>query len=314
MKYNSALWNWSRGWSALGLAALLVGATGCVEPDTGGDPDDFFGEGGSEVTASDPVEFTDEPYDEVSGDMTIEDLRSYIPDEDDEVIWYGFGSSDPYPVEGDCDPERDFDETIPEEIDELPVRISGVVTLHPRYFESGTVCGSDQRYQGTYILEDETGGIQILKDSRVADVDVGDHVELRVRGITRNFGTVGVLAFDQEQALTDRDDPVPIFYEALEREFEEDDEYRVRRVTGEVVLEPTNQNFNEMRIQSLDDDDVEWTASLDRELGNRGVGPKLGDTVELTGPVHPGFDDREIIVATLGQMDWIERADDEQQQ
>lgn len=291
---------------AVASLAVVLFAAGCTTEQQWGEPaEEYFGGPGSEVTVSDSVEFTDQPYDDLSGEMTIQEVRDLVPGFDEDRVWYGFDR--PYPVEGDCNPEFDAGETEPEVIDELPVEIEGVVTLHPRYFMNVEVCGNRQRFQGTYFIEDETTGIHILKDSRVADVDVGDHVRLRVRGLVRFHSTVGVVAFDNEETLSDRDDPVPIYYEKIDREFEEEEDlYEVRRIRGEVIVEPTSQNFNEMVVQSTDDEDVEWFVSLDRELGTRGVGPQRGDVVELTGPVHDSFGLR-MVIATLGQMNFLDQ-------
>ena len=326
--------------SRIGLAfaalGLLLVHFGCADPEEGLDGSEYFGGPGTYSTVSDPIAFTEEPYD-FTGPMPIGDLRALVPDDTSE--WYGFSPDDPYPVEGDCNPEFQGNEAIPEYLDELPAVIEGVVTLHPRYFSNMTVCGTRERYYGTYVIQDETGGIQVMKNSRLAEFDVGDRVRMRVRGITREFDTVAILAFDQEEVVTTPETRLPVYYEELTREFiseenvsdareeileglEEDetlteaeldemvtpdDTYLVRRIRGEVILEATNQNFNEMRVQSNEDPDVEWLVSLDRELGTRGVGPKKGDQVQLTGPVVNSFGMR-ILIASLGKIEILEEA------
>ncbi len=326
-------------WSRIGMVLFAVFAMSlsCADPQDGLDSEEYFGGPGSYSSVSDPIEFSEEPYD-FTGDMPIGELRDLVPYDTSE--WYGFSPDDIYPVEGDCNPEFQGNEAIPEYLDELPAIIEGVVTLHPRYFENMTTCGTRERYYGTYIIQDATGGIQVMKNSRIAEFDVGDRVRLRVRGVTREHSTVAILAFDQEEALTTPETRVPVYYQALEREFisEEDemdarellaeslgqeeltqeqideqitpaDTYEVRRIRGEVIVEATNQNFNEMVVQSDEDPDVEWLVSLDRELGTRGVGPKEGDLVELTGPVIDSFDMR-MVIGSLGKIEILDAADE----
>ena len=307
MKYESPVALRSRDWFSVVVAVIAAAAVGCGDPSEPLDDGDYFDHHVDDVSVSESVEFTDEEYEEgeLSGEMTIEELRDLIPGP--APVWTGFFSE--FPVDGDCDPDDEDNFTAPVVVDELPAEIEGVVTLHPRYFQSFDFCGTRQRYQGTYIIQDETAGIHVLRDSRIGNVDVGDHVRLNVRGVARRFSTEAIIAFDPEERLTERDDPVPVFFEELERRFSEDeDDYQVRRIRGEVVVEPTNQNFNEMIIESEEDSTIRWTSSLDRELGNRGVGPKEGDIVELTGPVVPGFDDMEMLIARLGQINTIEAA------
>ncbi len=338
----------STGFLLISVMVIAI-ASGCHhDPEDARDSDDYFDDSPSWSEVSDPIEFTDEPYDEISGELTIGELRDIIPDqgwlspeeeaelEPGEVppnanVWYGFGPDDPYPVEGDCNPENAGFDTIPSAVQELPATIEGVVTLHPRYFSNLTVCGTRERYYGTYVLEDETGGIQIYKDSRVAEFDVGDRVRMRVRGVTRYFGTSAVIGFDQEEVLNEREDRIPVYYEPMEDDdgearplwseedaaddddIDEADTYRVRRMVGEVVQEATNQNFNEMIVQSLDNPDVEWFVSIDRELGTRGVAPPEGAMVELTGPIFDSFEMR-MVIASLGQMTILEEPDEEAQE
>jgi hypothetical protein len=300
-------------WPVAGTLLISLALGGCADQQFGEDPDDYYGHPGTTSVVSDPIEFTDEPYD-FSGEMPIGDLRAMVPSQEEESVWYGFSPDDPYPVEGDCNPELDHIDTIPEELSELPATIEGIVTLHPRYFENFTMCGSRERYFGTYVLQDETSGIQVLKDSRVAEFDVGDRVSLRVRGVGRHFGTVAVTVFDNEEVLNERDERYAVYYEEIDREFDvEIDNYEVRRITGVVVSEATNQNFNEMLVQSIDDPDVEWFVSIDRELGTRGVAPPLGSLVELTGPVVDSFELR-MLIATLGQINVLEEVYEEEDQ
>ena len=327
----------------VGALVLVMWLVGCHDPEEAKDASDYFSDNPSTSTVSDPIEFTDEPYEDLHGEMTIAELREIIPqqgtpseEEQEELepgdipsvanVWFGFSPDDPFPVDGDCNPQDDRFDTIPSTIDELPATIEGVVTLHPRYFSNLTMCGTRERYYGTYVIQDETGGIQVFKDSRVAEFDVGDRVRLRVRGVTRTFGTTAIIAFDEEEVLNERDEREAVYYQPIVDEegndrqllgeqdvddFPEADTYTVRRMVGEVIVEATNQNFNEMQVRSVDNPDVEWFASLDREIGNRGVAPPEGSIVELTGPILDSFEMR-MVIGSLGQMRVLEDPPEEQ--
>lgn len=289
---------------AMVALALMAVVFGCADPERGAEAGAYYDEP-TTTTVGSSLEFTDEAYD-FSGEMTIAELRSLVPPMEDERVWLGFSPDDPYPVEGDCNPEFTGGETVPATLDDLPAYIEGVVTLHPRYFENTTVCGSRERYYGTYVLQDETTGIHVLKNSRLGEFDVGDRVRLRVRGVTREHSMVAVLTFDNEEVLTERDERYAVYYQELDREFDPDEDlYEVRRITGEVVVEATNQNFNEMVVRSQDDPELEWLVSMDRELGLRGVSPAKGEVVQLTGPVVDSFGLR-MLIASLGKIEVLE--------
>ena len=81
---------------------------------------------------------------------------------------------DPYPLGDrrahgeDCSPIAAF-ENVVTEVSELPATIEGVVTHHPRLLRSPRFCAGEDRFYGSYYIQDETGGILVYKDSRVAD-------------------------------------------------------------------------------------------------------------------------------------------------
>lgn len=285
--------------AALGLSFVLCGAA-CVEPDPPGNMAEHF-EAGVFVGVNDPIAFTDVPYD-FTGASTIAELRGLAPAF--ESVWYGISDQFSYPIEGDCDPGRTNSETVVAQIADLPMTIEGIVTLHPRYFQKIAVCGTDERYYGSYIMQDATAGIMVLKDSRLAEFDVGDRVRLTVRGIIKYFDTIAVLVYADESVMNAPDERYPVYYEQLSRRFLAEDVGKVARVRGRVILEATNQNFNEMRLESLEDSNVRWVVSFDRELGARGVAPPVGAVVELTAPVLNSFGLR-MIVGSLGKMEII---------
>ncbi|MBA2664978.1 MAG: hypothetical protein H0U74_22010 [Bradymonadaceae bacterium] len=275
----------------------------CAEQKFGVDPTVHYDQG-SYVGVTEPITFTDTPYaaNTATGVSSISSLLGVFPAQ--EFVWYGLGKDDPYPYSGDCDPGRPAGVTAPQNLASLPMTIEGTVTLHPRYFQKIAVCGSDERYYGSYVLQDATGGILVLRDSRIAEFDYGDRVRLRVRGVLKYFDTRAVLVYDQEEILTSSASREPIYYQRLTRNFVAADSGQVFRVRGRVIGEATNQNFNEMKIQSLDAPGIEWLVSIDRELGTRGVSPKAGDILEVTGPVLNSFGLR-ILVASLGQMELV---------
>lgn len=335
MKRNCSM---RRGRWAIAAAAASAMMWSCADPEPGGDPGDYWDNPGWYSTVSEPIEWTDDPeaYEGISGDIKIEELREMVPPRDDVQVWYGFsegyGYDDGqlYPVDGDCNPEFEFSDTIPENLEELPAVIEGVVTLHPRHFVNATICGSRERNFGTFIIQDESTGIHVLRDSRVGSFDVGDRVRLEVRGLARMFGTVAVTSFGDKEVLTTPQDRVPVYYEEIHRPFysaeeavaaaqeaeeaEEEldpdlpdpDDYEVRRICGIVTLEPTNQNFNQMIVRSEADEEIEWYGSIDRELGTRGVAPRLGERVQLTAPVVDGFEGMELLILSLGQIEYPE--------
>ena len=285
------------------LAAVLVG---CVEPGEPLDASEQYGQP-EHATVQEPLAFTDEPYANVSGEMSIADLQGLF--NQGAFIWYGFGPGDPYPagdthvLDADCSLGR-FD-NIAAKVDELPATIAGVVTLHPRYFQKVSVCGQDQRFYGAFYLEDETGGILVLKDSRIADFTFGNRVQLRVRGLIKSFDTIAVLAFDQQEVV-EPDTKHALHYEAIDREFTDEDIGTVRRINGVVAGVPTNANFNELILET-EDGSKRWVVSLDRELGLRGIPFEKGRRVQLTGPVEHSFGARTMIIASLGQIEWLDQ-------
>lgn len=305
-------------WSGILCAAFLASAIllgGCA--DAGGplDPDDFYSEPGT-TEVVEPIEFTDQNYD-FKGETGIADLRQIITmgNTTNQRYWYGFSPEDPYPA-GDerrfgenCNPFQDdrFPEPL-QELSELPTTIEGVVTLHPRYFQKLQVCGQDQRFYGVYYLQDETGGIMVLKDSRISDFTFGDRVRLRVRGIYKSYDTYAVLIWD-EQEIVDPGTKYPIYYEDADGMLGDNDLGEVRRVRGEIISEPTNINFNEMHLRA--EDGTKYVVSVDRELAQRNINLKDGVEVEVTGPVINSYSEYTVLVMGLGQIKWIDSSDED---
>jgi hypothetical protein len=136
----------------------------------------------------------------------------------------------------------------------LPMEIEAVVTLHPRQYQKVPVCEQDERHYGTFTIEDDGGGIVVMRDSRVAIFSVGDRVRLTVTATMftyREPQTRAILAADIERldppsADMDR----AILYSGQTDAFDGEDVARTRRIEGYVVESPTNLNYGAMIIGS----------------------------------------------------------------
>jgi hypothetical protein len=131
-------------------------------------------------------------------------------------------------------------------VDELPVTIEAVVTLLPRQYMKLPICGQDERHYGTFTIEDDTGGLIVLRDSRVAAYGHGDHVKITISGITLTYGrdldTRAVLIAD----ITATGESSPVLFETAHDGFTAEDVGQVKRVSGTVFQVPTNDNFSQM--------------------------------------------------------------------
>src|SRR5690554_4796958 len=304
------------GLFGLGLCAspLLLGA--CSDAAGPLDPEDYYSQGTS-TEVLEPIGFSDKKYGErgedsidFQGESTIAEALALFGPVTSSNAWYGFSPLDPYPL-GDergfgkaCDPDAhpNYHQPI-NKINELPTVIEGVVTLHPRYFQKVRVCGEDQRYYGVYFLQDDTGGIMILKDSRVADFTFGERVRLRVRGLMRSYDSYTVLIWDQEEVVNPGS-KYDIYFEERTVALTNDDIGQVRRVSGTIFSEPTSTNFNEMFIR--DDNGVVYAASVDRELAQRNIALHNGLRVQLTGPVINSYGSLVVLISSLGQIEWLD--------
>lgn len=286
----------------LPVCFLLMALGACTEYDVDTRQDDS----GTEVLTQEPLSFTTQNYD-FTGPASIQSVLDLIPTDD--FVWHGFAPGSEYPVQGDCDFDRANDQ-VTSTVEDLPKTIEGIVTLHPRFFQKRTICNQDERFYGTYFLQDSSGGVVVLKDSRVSDFTYGDRVRIRVKGLVHNaFGTdvppfQAVLAHDSQQIVSRAND---IFYEEITRGFEISDIGKVRRIKGVIKSAPTNSNFNEMEIVDPNDPTKTWLVSLDRELGQRSPELCEGDPVTLTGPVMDNFGLR-VIIASRGQIVFADQA------
>src|SRR5690554_1150731 len=293
---------------------LLLGA--CADAEGPLDPEDFYSQG-TRIEVRELIGFSDKNYGdrgedsiEFGSESTIVDVLALFDATSTSFTWYGFSPIDQFSLGVErgfgviCDTfENPRYPQLINKIEELPTVIEGVVTLHPRFFQKVRVCGEDQRYYGVYFLQDDTGGIMILKDSRVADFTFGERVRLRVRGLMKSYDSYAVLTFDKEEVV-EPGSKYDIYYEERTEALTNDDIGQVRRVSGTIISEPTNTNFNEMFIR--DDNGVVYAASVDRELAQRNIALHNGLRVQLTGPVINSYSSLVVLVSSLGQIEWLD--------
>lgn len=304
-----------------GIAALGAAIIGCGTPE---EPASSLEPRYGTVSATstvEPVAYTDVPYD-FTGATSIEDLYGIINDEltGNARVWFGTAPSAPFPFSGACDR---FGTTIAT-VDALPVEIEGIITLHPRYFQNLAICQSEERFYGSYFIEDSTGGILVQKDSRIADFRMGDRVKLTVNTVMFNFGAYGVLGRVGESVVS-RDHE--IFAEYIgERNLAPTDIGKTVTVRRELASDATNYNFSEMclipeggeaflcsqacianeQCTSQTSPARPLLVSLDREIEQRDpLVFEIGDVLEITGPVTDSFGLR-ILVARAGQISFVE--------
>ncbi len=294
-----------------GLAALATVSLGCPAGDE--PTEDLSDRYGVESTTftEEPVAFTSTPYD-FEGPDTIEQLLDTIGSGN---TWYGVSSESDYPVDGPCDP---FGAEV-EEVPEYPMQIEGIVTLHPRYFFKPAHCASDERYYGSYFVQDSTGGVMVLRDSRIAPFTFGDRIRMTVHGATKFFDTRAVNIATDVEVLSSGNE---IYYEEPDDSglLGLNDIGKVMRIRGEVVVPPTNFNFNQMCLIPEGGDPEKCDprcvgepqcrgkilVSVDREIGQRNPAPiEKGDVLEVTGPVINSFG-LQVLVMRIGQITFVE--------
>jgi len=183
--------------------------------------------------------------------------------------------------------------------------VTGVVTLMPKfYFKSNGCTTDDEKFYGSYFIEDDTGGVFVLGDTRVARFDMGETVTIRVRASRRSFGQNMVYVHD----LLDVDRTTrPIRYRTKQAPFGDADIGQVRRITGTIATRPDT--FGEFRIEPDGGSCNPSTGggcaviSLDVELNRRGVSFELGERVTFTGPILYAYNTYKLIVLRLGQVE-----------
>lgn len=278
--------------TSLALATLL---TACAPERELEDVASWFDDGTAEPVVE-PLAFTDEPYGLPAGDNPgMAELLAPALE-----FPRGFGTRVGSSETGGAACGWTID-------DALPVEITGVVTVLPRYyFKSNGCTNDDEKFYGSYFIEDDTGGMFVLGDTKVAWFDAGDTVTLRVRGTRVSFDQPMIYIHDV--VSVDRT-ARPVRYEVSEGGLGEADLNQVRRITGTVVTEPDT--FGEFSLlPDGSDGPCEEAgdrgcavASIDSELNRRGVTFTPGERVTVTGPVLYSYSVYKIILMRLGQIE-----------
>jgi hypothetical protein len=245
-----------------------------------------------------PVEFTDAGYAYPEQGPGVADLANIVED------FTRFYAPEDEPPDANC---GDWLTTA-----ELPRELWVMATIHPRYYFKTDGCNSqadegdsEEKYYGSFFIEDSTGGIFVLGDSKVAHFEMGDRVKIRIRGVQRLFGLNMVVAHDIIEI--DRG-PYPIHYtEAPPLDFGEypDESWlgKTVRIEGEVTSDPDT--FGEFSV--LGDNGSTYLVALDTELNRRKVYYEIGTRIRATGPVQRAFGDK-IIIMRKGQIEVLESA------
>ena len=261
------------------MALIIACADVREEPESG----DWYHEAFLDV--EEPVAFTDVPYG-FTGSTPIADLPR--PALGSFTTWF-----ESELINENCDGWQTSTE--------LPRQIEGVVTLHPRFYFKTSGCrgssdaDSDEKFYGSYFIEDDSGGLFVLGDSKVAHFDMGQRVRLLVRAVKENFDMQMVAAHDVlaiERAVE------PIYYQWADGPLGPDDVSEVRRVSG-IVLGSTT-NFGEFTVEA--EDGSLHTVKLDWEITRRKHRWETGSSVTVTGPVLFSYDVYAINVMRVGQI------------
>jgi hypothetical protein len=291
--------------------AALLCLMACAAGRGAEDPSSWY-EAGSPYEVEEAIEFTQTPY-SFTGETELRD----VPRPGDFETWFSDEGGLP---EAGC---QDWLTT-----NQLPVEITGIVTAYPRYYYKTTGCrptddreiDSDEKYYGSYFIQDASGGFFVLGDSKVAHFDFGDKVTLKVRAVKESFDIYMIASHDVVEI--DRG-PYPVYYEEVDGQLGADDNTLVRRMTGTVGF---TGDFGEIQLclgtvrdgdfvdVNADDDRADaviqciadgrgFYAILDSELDRRGVGFDVGEQVTLTGPVFYSFNEYRIVITRLGQVE-----------
>lgn len=268
---------------------LAIGCAGPSGPEAWGD----WYEEGTPYDVLEPVAFTDTPYAFPEVGPGIADLP--IPADFETAF-----APEDAPPRGCADWVTDPG---------LPMEFEGLVTIHPRFYFKAPGClpprdddpdaDSDEKFYGSYFIEDATGGVFVLGDSKVAHFDMGDRVRIRVRAVRNRFDLVAVAVHDIVEVIRG---PEPIHYEETVEAFGSDDVARVKRVTGTVVTDPDT--FGEFLVEG--DDGTRWAVSLDVELNRRGIRYPMGTRLQATGPIMYSFSAYSMVIMRVGQISVLE--------
>ena len=313
------------------LASLTLAA--CTTSRAPEDSSDWFGDF-EEFDVEDPVLFTDVPYEDPMYTDGIGQMRNQGL-----FNGFGFGLSRKYAA-GEVIPNTNCTwENLDSDDDRLPNEFWAMVTIHPRYYYKNEGCqprtingvpvttetyDSEEKYYGNFFIEDASGGLFVLNDSKVAHFNMGDRVRIRVRGVGSRFDLDAVVAHDIVEvdhgphpifftpnstttcsgvpASFDSSDPEQLaaFGERnVECEFDDTSLLgRTVRVEGKVLSSPDT--FGGFFVEDANGDIVQ--VSLDSEINRRKWSWPVGSQVRVTGPVLNAFG-HSIAIMRVGQVE-----------
>lgn len=180
------------------------------------------------------------------GQQSIADVLALLPssriDRDEPDMFVAPGAT---PPTDQCQGGR------PEELSELPITVEAIVSLQPSKYLKLPICGQDERFYGAYAIEDDTGGIVVLRNSRVAFARPGDRVRVEIIGLAQFFGSPEQRAVVISSVEVLEQAASPVLYENATSPFTVDMVARTHRIEGFVAQAPTDQNFNAMVISNV---------------------------------------------------------------
>lgn len=264
----------------LAFAALWLGCAPVREPE---DPSGWF-DPGTERDVEEPLRFTDQPYAFGADDGLGDFAASVFPAPDRTIL---FADGDEWPATSSCDGEVS---------DGLPAELEGIVTITPRFYMKVDGCDGEEKYYGNFFLQDASGGLFVLGDSKVAAFAAGDRVKLKARAVRTTFDFDIVYSWDTVEIHREAN---PIYYEVATQKLDQGDHSLVRRVTGEVQGEPDT--FGAFQVK--DDLGTIFDVQIDSELNRRGFTVTPGQRIQVTGPVLYSYSVRAIVVMSLGQVE-----------
>ena len=261
------------------LIALLLG---CPAPRPAENPDGWYTPV-DDLDVIEPIPFTDEPY-----NFGVTDGIGAFSDDIFPADGTVFAEGEGYEPGSSCDAEETSD---------LPREIEGVATVYPRFYMKVDGCDRDteEKYYGSFFIQDASGGMFVLGDSKLAQFEAGNKVKIRVRAVRTTFDFDMVYNFD----IIDIDRSItPIHYDVPVGPLGPDDHSKVMRVSGIVVGDTST--FGEFQI--LADDGTTYNAQIDQELSRRGTSYQKGTRIQVTGPVLYSYGIRAILVMSHGQV------------
>jgi hypothetical protein len=269
---------------------LLAGVVGCT-PERLPEKTSGWYAAAEDLEVSETVLFTEDPYD-FTGPTSIADAMAILADLEGVTLF-------------EPDPAMPTQCEGWQQSTALPLEIEGIATLRPRYYYKSAGCetvadnDSDEKYFGSFFIEDSSGGAFVLGDTKVPHFEMGDRVKLRVRALRDSYGVRMIAAHDVIEVIRG---PEAIYYQWADGELGPDDTGEVRRLTATVEVPPTTDSFGAFTLR--DDLGALHHATIDVELQRRGITVESGERVTITGPVFfNSYEDYHMIVLMrLGQI------------